>query len=82
VLAQAVRRIMGSGAVIRTYAPLIRSINDDPGTWRAKWRTAVPLAHGYETFRDAYQGVSGLGCTVRGTSMSLSSSKGCRAGSR
>jgi L-lysine 2,3-aminomutase len=66
--------------VIRTQAPLIRSINDDAGTWRAMWRTqvrqgmipyymfverdtgpqdyfAVPLARGYDIFRDAYQGV-------------------------
>ena len=30
VLREAVRRITGAGAVIRTQAPLIRSINDDP----------------------------------------------------
>ena len=41
VLAEAVRRIRGTGAVIRTQAPLIRSINDDPETWRAMWRTQV-----------------------------------------
>ena len=41
MLAQAVRRIRGTGAVIRTQAPLIRSINDDPATWRAMWRTQV-----------------------------------------
>jgi KamA family protein len=100
VLAQAVRRIRGTGAVIRTQAPLIRSINDDPATWRAMWRTqvrqgmipyymfverdtgpqdyfAVPLARGYEIFRDAYQGVSGLGRTVRGPSMSATPGKVC-----
>jgi KamA family protein len=100
VLAQAVRRIRGTGAVIRTQAPLIRSINDDPATWRAMWRTqvrqgmipyymfverdtgpqdyfAVPLARGYEIFRDAYQGVSGLGRTVRGLSMSTTPGKVC-----
>ncbi len=41
MLAEAVRRIRGTGAVIRTQAPLIRSINDDPATWRAMWRTQV-----------------------------------------
>jgi L-lysine 2,3-aminomutase len=100
VLAAAVRRIRGTGAVIRTQAPLIRSINDDPESWRAMWRTqvrqgmipyymfverdtgpqdyfAVPLARGYDIFRDAYQGVSGLGRTVRGPSMSATPGKVC-----
>jgi len=100
VLAEAVRRIRSTGAVIRTQAPLIRSINDDPGTWRAMWQTqvrqgmipyymfverdtgpqdyfAVPLARGYEIFREAYQGVSGLGRTVRGPSMSATPGKVC-----
>src|SRR3984893_12194013 len=36
---EAVRRISGTGAVIRTQAPLIRAINDDPEAWRAMWRT-------------------------------------------
>ena len=98
MLAEAVRRIRGTGAVIRTQAPLIRSINDDPATWRSMWRTqvrlgmipyymfverdtgpqdyfAVPLARGYEIFRDAYQGVSGLARTVRGPSMSATPGK-------
>src|SRR3984957_5628659 len=93
VVAEAVGRIQDAGAVIRTQAPLIRSINDDPGTWASMWRTqaqlgmvpyymfverdtgpqdyfAVPLARGHEIFREAYQGVSGLGRTVRGPSMS------------
>jgi KamA family protein len=100
VLAQAVRRVRSTGAVIRTQAPLIRSINDHPETWRAMWRTqvrqgmvpyymfverdtgpqdyfAVPLARGYEIFRDAYQGVSGLARTVRGPSMSATPGKVC-----
>ncbi|MFC4536828.1 KamA family radical SAM protein [Sphaerisporangium dianthi] len=34
----AVRAIMDTGAVIRTQAPLIRTINDDPGTWAEMWR--------------------------------------------
>ena len=100
VLAEAVRRIRDTGAVIRTQAPLIRSINDDPAAWRQMWRTqvrmgmipyymfverdtgpqdyfAVPLARGYEVFRDAYQGVSGLARTVRGPSMSATPGKVC-----
>ena len=98
ILAEAVRRIRGTGAVIRTQAPLIRTINDYPEAWRTMWRTqarmgmipyymfverdtgpqdyfAVPLARGYEIFRDAYQSVSGLCRTVRGPSMSATPGK-------
>jgi L-lysine 2,3-aminomutase len=100
LLSEAVRRICGTGAVIRTQAPLIRSINDDPAAWRAMWRAqvrlgmvpyymfverdtgpqdyfAVPLARGYEIFRDAYRAVSGLCRTVRGPSMSATPGKVC-----
>jgi KamA family protein len=35
----AVSRIRSTGAIIRTQAPLIRSINDDAETWRTMWRT-------------------------------------------
>jgi KamA family protein len=38
LVAEAVRRIRAAGAVIRTQAPLIRSINDDPVTWADMWR--------------------------------------------
>jgi len=38
LVAEAVRRIRATGAVIRTQAPLIRSINDDPMTWADMWR--------------------------------------------
>lgn len=38
---EAVRRIRATGAVIRTQAPLIRSINDDPATWADMWRSQV-----------------------------------------
>ena len=38
---------------------------------------AVPLARGYEIFREAYQGVSGLARTVRGPSMSATPGKVC-----
>jgi L-lysine 2,3-aminomutase len=100
VVAEAVRRIRGTGAVIRTQAPLIRTINDEPGIWAAMWRVqvrlgmvpyymfverdtgpqdyfAVPLACGYEVFRDAYQQVAGLCRTVRGPSMSATPGKLC-----
>jgi L-lysine 2,3-aminomutase len=43
VVADAIRRIRGTGAVIRTQAPLIRSINDDACTWARMWRTQVRL---------------------------------------
>jgi KamA family protein len=98
--ADAVRRIGDAGGVIRTQAPLIRSINDDSVTWAGMWRRqtrmgmvpyymfverdtgpqgyfAVPLARGYEIFRDAYQSVSGLSRTVRGPSMSATPGKVC-----
>ncbi len=100
LVARAVRRISSAGAVIRTQAPLIASINDHPAAWTAMWRAqlrlgmvpyymfverdtgpqgyfAVPLARGYEIFRDAYSSVSGLGRTVRGPSMSAVPGKVC-----
>jgi KamA family protein len=43
LLATAVSRINSTGAVIRTQAPLIRSINDDPEAWRSMWRTQVRM---------------------------------------
>src|ERR1700686_1137992 len=43
VLAEAVRRISSTGAVIRTQAPLIRSINDEAAVWQAMWRTQVRM---------------------------------------
>jgi KamA family protein len=43
VAAEAVRRIRSTGAVIRTQAPLIRSINDDPGAWASMWRTQMRM---------------------------------------
>jgi KamA family protein len=98
--AEAVRRIRDTGAVIRTQAPLIRSINDAPGIWSGMWRAqvrmgmipyymfverdtgpqdyfAVPLARGYEIYREAYKSVSGLCRTVRGPSMSATPGKVC-----
>jgi KamA family protein len=43
LVATAVGRIRSSGAVIRTQAPLIRTINDDAQTWRTMWRAHLRL---------------------------------------
>jgi KamA family protein len=39
----AVRRIQGTGAVIRCQAPLIRHVNDDANVWADLWRIQVQL---------------------------------------
>jgi KamA family protein len=39
----AVRRIRSAGAIIRTQAPLIRSINDDAECWSRMWRAQLRL---------------------------------------
>jgi KamA family protein len=41
IAARAIRRVRDTGAVIRTQAPLIRSVNDDAAAWRSMWRTQV-----------------------------------------
>ena len=41
ITAEAICRIQETGAVIRTQAPLIRSVNDDAATWRTMWRSQV-----------------------------------------
>lgn len=43
LVAEAVRRIRSTGAVIRTQAPLIRTINDDPAAWAVMWRNQVRM---------------------------------------
>ncbi|WP_433333172.1 KamA family radical SAM protein [Spirillospora sp. CA-294931] len=43
VVTEAVRRIRDTGAVIRTQAPLIRTINDDARVWEEMWRTQTRL---------------------------------------
>jgi L-lysine 2,3-aminomutase len=43
LVAEAVRRIEATGAIIRTQAPLIRSINDDHETWADMWRLQVRM---------------------------------------
>ena len=43
ILREAIRRIRATGAVIRTQAPLLAHINDDPEVWARMWRTQVRL---------------------------------------
>jgi len=43
LVAKAIRRIQATGAVIRTQAPLIRSINDDAASWSGMWRAQLRL---------------------------------------
>jgi len=40
---EAVRRVLDTGAVIRSQGPLLRHINDDPDVWARLWRTQVRL---------------------------------------
>lgn len=40
---RALRRLRASGAVVRSQSPLVRGVNDDPGTWAALWRRQVQL---------------------------------------
>ena len=39
----AIRRVRGTGAVIRGQGPLIAHINDDPAVWARLWKTQVRL---------------------------------------
>ncbi|WP_367044694.1 lysine 2,3-aminomutase [Streptomyces sp. Je 1-332] len=43
LVSTAVRRIQDTGAVIRTQAPLIRTINDEADVWQAMWRTQTRM---------------------------------------
>ena len=40
---EAIRRIRATGAVIRTQAPLLHHINDDPKVWSRMWRRQVKM---------------------------------------
>jgi L-lysine 2,3-aminomutase len=40
---EAIRRIRDTGAIIRTQAPLLRHINDDPKVWSKMWRRQVKM---------------------------------------
>ena len=43
VVRAAIERIRETGAVIRTQAPVLRRINDEPEVWSAMWRQQVRL---------------------------------------
>ncbi len=43
VVREAVRRILDTGAVIRTQAPVLRHINDDAEVWASMWRKQVHM---------------------------------------
>ncbi|MFI6817055.1 KamA family radical SAM protein [Nonomuraea sp. NPDC050328] len=43
LVATAAERITGTGATIRTQAPVIRSINDYPAAWEVMWRRQLTL---------------------------------------
>lgn len=40
---EAIRRVRATGAVLRSQAPLVRHINDEPAVWATLWRTQVRL---------------------------------------
>ncbi|MCW8985428.1 MAG: hypothetical protein OQK55_08800 [Thermoanaerobaculales bacterium] len=42
-VAEAMRRVLGTGAVIRTQAPVIRHVNDRAEVWSEMWRRQVAL---------------------------------------
>ena len=43
VVRTAIRRLRGTGAVIRAQAPLLAHINDDPAVWQRMWEDEVRL---------------------------------------
>jgi KamA family protein len=43
VVQEAIRRILDTGAVIRSQSPIVAHINDDPDVWARMWRTQVRL---------------------------------------
>jgi KamA family protein len=43
IVRRAIERIRGTGAVIRTQAPLVRHINDSSNAWADMWKTQVRL---------------------------------------
>ena len=42
-VSRAISRIRNTGAIIRSQAPLIRTINDDPACWSQMWRRQLRL---------------------------------------
>src|SRR5690606_16917037 len=54
---EALRRVRAAGVMIRTQAPLIKHINDDPDVWARMWRTQVGLGLiPYYMFVERYTG--------------------------
>jgi len=43
VVTEAIRRILDTGAVIRTQAPVLRHINDNANVWASMWRSQVQM---------------------------------------
>jgi len=43
IVAEAIRRIRDSGVVLRSQAPVLAHINDDPDAWARNWKTQVRL---------------------------------------
>jgi len=39
----ALRRVLATGAVVRSQAPLVHRVNDDPDVWASMWRQQVRL---------------------------------------
>ncbi|GAB4196626.1 MAG: hypothetical protein OHK0013_03960 [Sandaracinaceae bacterium] len=39
----ALRRVLGTGAIVRAQAPIVRHVNDDARTWAELWRLTVQL---------------------------------------
>ena len=43
VVAEAIKKILNTGAVIRTQSPLLKNINNDPALWSGMWKKQVSL---------------------------------------
>lgn len=43
IVREAIRRLRETGVIIRTQAPLLNHINNDPATWAKMWREQVKL---------------------------------------
>jgi KamA family protein len=43
VVAEAIRKILDTGAIIRTQSPVLKHINDDPMVWADMWKKQVAL---------------------------------------
>ncbi|UCJ09095.1 hypothetical protein KTO58_07905 [Chitinophaga pendula] len=98
VVGDAISNLRKIGVEIRTQAPLLRNINNNPAVWSRMWDYQVqlgcipyymflprdtgaqhyfaePLQNALSIYRQAIHNVSGLGRTVRGPVMSMTSGK-------